>query len=177
MILNKLHHLKTLHLSLVGEEHGKVGSASNLWFLYSLRKCEKNNKDWSLTNLYFPKTKKKVNWSTEPELKPIMKINFNNAAFSQYMYGNSFWRIGCIWLFCLLLLWPMLPSLHRKSFDNEEKGKKIMKLSYNITMLKARPRGYSLIETIQVWAGPKDKVVDPFMCEIGKWFPRFGKNR
>ena len=31
-------------LSLVGEEHGKVGSASNLWFLYSLCKCEKNNK-------------------------------------------------------------------------------------------------------------------------------------
>ena len=29
-------------LSLVGEEHGKVGSASNLWFLYSLCKCEKN---------------------------------------------------------------------------------------------------------------------------------------
>ena len=54
-----------------------------------------------------------------------MKINFNNAAFSQYMYGNSFWRIGCIWLFCLPFLWPMLPSLHRKSFDNEEKGKKL----------------------------------------------------
>ena len=60
-----------------------------------------------------------------------------------YMYGNSFWRIGCIWLFCLLLLWPMLPSLHRKSFDNEEKGKKIMKLSWDITMLKARLGGYS----------------------------------
>ena len=44
------------------------------------------------------------------------------------MYGNSFWR-------------PMLPSLHRKSFDNEEKGKKIIKLSHDITMLKARPRG------------------------------------
>ena len=71
----------------------------------------------------------------------------------------------------------MLPSLHRKSFDNEEKGKKIMKLSYDITMLKARSRGYSLIEAIQVWAGPKDMVVDPFMCEIGKRFPRFGKNR
>ena len=28
-------------LSLAGEEHGKVGSASNLWFLYSLCKCEK----------------------------------------------------------------------------------------------------------------------------------------
>ena len=28
-------------MSLVGEEHGKVGSASNLWFLYSLCKCEK----------------------------------------------------------------------------------------------------------------------------------------
>ena len=28
-------------LSLVGEEHGKVGSASNLWFLCSLCKCEK----------------------------------------------------------------------------------------------------------------------------------------
>ena len=28
-------------LALVGEEHGKVGSASNLWFLYSLCKCEK----------------------------------------------------------------------------------------------------------------------------------------
>ena len=28
-------------LSLVGEEHVKVGSASNLWFLYSLCKCEK----------------------------------------------------------------------------------------------------------------------------------------
>ena len=30
-------------LSLVGEEHGKVGSASNLWFLCSLHvcKCEK----------------------------------------------------------------------------------------------------------------------------------------
>ena len=31
-------------LSLFGEEHGKVGSASNLWFPYSLCKCEKNNK-------------------------------------------------------------------------------------------------------------------------------------
>ena len=31
-------------MSLIGEEHGKVGSASNLWFLYSLCKCEKNNK-------------------------------------------------------------------------------------------------------------------------------------
>ena len=40
-------------------------------------------------------------------------------------------------------LWPMLPSLHRKSFDNEEKGKKIMKQSWDITMLKARPGGYS----------------------------------
>ena len=30
-----------LALSLVGEEHGKVGSASNLWFLCSLCKCEK----------------------------------------------------------------------------------------------------------------------------------------
>ena len=28
-------------LTLVGEEHGKVGSASNLWFLCSLCKCEK----------------------------------------------------------------------------------------------------------------------------------------
>ena len=32
-------------LSLVGEEHGKVGGASNLWFLYSLCKCEKIIKD------------------------------------------------------------------------------------------------------------------------------------
>ena len=63
-------------LSLVGEEHGKVGSASNLWFLYSLCKCEKIikavkfqkvglsllalNKS-SLKNLHFPKTKQKVN--------------------------------------------------------------------------------------------------------------------
>ena len=126
----------------------------------------------------FPQNqKKKVNWSTERKLKPIMKINFNNAAFSQYMYDNSFWRIGCIWLFCLPFLWSMLPSLHRKSFDSEEKGKQIMKLSYDITMLKARPRGYSLIEVIQLWAGPKDMVVDPFMCETGKRFPRFGKNR
>ena len=31
-------------LSLVSEEQRKVGSASNLWFLYSLCKCEKNNK-------------------------------------------------------------------------------------------------------------------------------------
>ena len=37
-----------------------------------------------------------------------------------------------------------------QSFENEEKGKKIMKLSYDITMLKARPRGYSLIEVIQL---------------------------
>ena len=37
-----------------------------------------------------------------------------------------------------------------QSFDNEEKGKKIVKLSYDITMLKATPRGYSLIEVIQL---------------------------
>ena len=140
------------------------------WSLLALKKCF----SYEFT---FPQNQKKVNWSTEPELKPIMKINFNNAAFSQYMHGNSFWRIGCIWWFGLPFLWPMLPSLHRKSFDNEEKGKKIMKLSYDITLLKATPRGYSLIEAIQVWAGPKDMVVDPFMCEIGKRFPRFGKNR
>ena len=97
-----------------------------------------------------------------------MKINFNNATFSQYMHGNSFWRIECIWWFGLPFLWPMLPSLHRKSFDNE-KGKKIMKLSYDdITLLKATPRGYSLIKAIQVWAGPKGMVVDPFMSEIGR---------
>ena len=43
-----------------------------------------------------------------------------------------------------------VPSLHRKLFDSEEKGKQIMKLSYEITMLKARPKGYSLVEAIQV---------------------------
>ena len=31
-----------LGLSLVSEEHSKVGNVSNLWFLYSLCKCEKN---------------------------------------------------------------------------------------------------------------------------------------
>ena len=130
-----------------------------------------------LLRIYISPKPKKVNWSTEPELEPIMKINFNNTAFSQYMYDNSFWRIGCIWWFCLPFLWSTLPSLHRKSFDNEEKGKKIMKLSYDITMLKTRPRGYSLIKALQVWSGPKDMVVDPFMCEVGKRFTRFGKNR
>ena len=52
----------------------------------------------------------------------------------------------------------MSSSLHRKSFDNEEKGIKIMKLSYDITKLKARP---------SVWAGSKGMIFDPFMCEIG----------
>ena len=44
-----------------------------------------------------------------------MKIDLKNAVSSQYMYDNSFWRIGCIWWFCLPILWSMLPSLHRKS--------------------------------------------------------------
>ena len=52
----------------------------------------------------------------------------------------------------------MSSSLHRKSFDNEEKGIKIMKLSYDITKLTARP---------SVWAGSKGMIFDPFMCEIG----------
>ena len=95
-------------------------------------------------------------------------MNFKNAAFSQYMYDNSFWRIGCIWWFCFPFFWSTLLSLHRKAFDNEEKGKTIMKLSYDITLLKARPRGYSLIEARQVWWGPKGMVVDPFMCETWK---------
>ena len=52
----------------------------------------------------------------------------------------------------------MSSSLHRKSFDNEEKGIKIIKLSYDMAKLTARPR---------VWAGPKGIIFDPFMCEIG----------
>ena len=52
-----------------------------------------------LLRIYISQNRKKVNWSTEPELKPIMKINLKNAACSQHMYENSFWRIGCIWWF------------------------------------------------------------------------------
>ena len=49
-----------------------------------------SSKQMHLLRIYISPRPKKVNLSTEPELKPIMKINVYNAAFSQYMYGNYF---------------------------------------------------------------------------------------
>ena len=127
-------------LSLVGEEHGKVGSASNLWFLYSLCKCEKIIKavkfqkvGLSLLALNkcisyeftFPQNQKKVNWSTEPELKPIMKISLKNAASSQHMYDNSFWRIGCIWWFVSPFCDPCCPGYTPNHLTMRRRKKKL----------------------------------------------------
>ena len=45
---------------------------------------------------------------------------------------------------------PCYPVYTVRHLIMRRREKKIMKLSYDITMLKARPRGYSLIEAIQV---------------------------
>ena len=51
-------------------------------------------------------------------------------------------------------------------FDNEEKGKKIMKLSYDITMLKA----YNWERGRRTWLLPP-----LFMMKLGKYFHDLGK--
>ena len=57
------------------------------------------------------------------------------------------------------------------------KGKKLWNWATTSPCSQLDTGGISLLEAIQVWAGPKDMVFNPFACEIGKRFPRFWKNR
>ena len=57
------------------------------------------------------------------------------------------------------------------------KGKKLWNWATKSPCSRLDPGGFLLLEAIQVWAGPKDMVFNPFACEIGKRFPRFWKNR
>ena len=85
-------------------------------------------------------------------------------------------RIGCIWWFVCPFCDPCYPVYTASHLIMwRTKGKKLWKWATTSPCSRLDPGGFLLLEAIQVWAGPKDMVFNPFMCEIEKTFPRFGK--
>ena len=87
-------------------------------------------------------------------------------------------RIGCIWWFVCPFCDPCCPVYTASHLIMwRTKGKKLWNWATKSPCSRLDPGGFLLLEAIQVWAGPKDMVFNPFACEIGKRFPRFWKNR